>query len=293
MRVTERMIRDASLSDLMSNVDALMKIQEQVSTTKRLNRPSDDPADVRSAVKLHDAVSELEQFQRNIDVGNRTVNAADTALADAGDVLQRASELAVTASNGSLSASDRANIATEIETLAGQLVQDASAKVGEQYIFSGFRVSTPPYTAPPAGSATVGAYQGDQGVISARIGPSTTMQLNVTADTVFKDAFDALQQLHTQLTSGNPVPSATISLVQKGLQSVIDARAVVGARAKRLENAADTVSGIKLSTTELLSKVEDADMTSVISKMSERQVTYEAALKVSASILQKSLINEL
>jgi flagellar hook-associated protein 3 FlgL len=292
MRVTERMIRQASLSDLTNNVESLMKIQEQVSTTKRLNRPSDDPADARSAVKLHDAIAELKQYSRNVDVAQRQVSTADTALGDAGDIMQRASELAIEGANGSTSAADRANIAKEIEQLVAQLVQDASAKVGDQYIFSGYKVTTPPYTTPPSGSATVGAYQGDQGVVTARIGTATTMQVNVTADSVFQDAFDALQQLHTDLLGGG-VQQATIGQLQAGLQSVIDGRAVVGARGKRLEDASSALADIKLSTTELLSNLEDADMTSVISKLAERQTTYEAALKVSASIMQKSLIDML
>jgi flagellar hook-associated protein 3 FlgL len=291
MRVTQSMLYHTSTTALNRSAQNLLKVSEQVSTTKRLNRPSDDPADVRSAVKLRDSLAELDQFVRNIDGANRWVSAADTALGSAGELIQRASELALEGANGSLSADDRASIAQEIVQIAGGMLQAASAKAGDEYVFSGYRVDRAPFAL--TGPAAVGTYQGDAGALTARIGPDSELQLNVTADAVFKPAFDALSALYNDLQSGAAVQQGTIGQIQTALQTVLTARAATGARANRLDQTKASQDALIEDSTKLLSDLEDADMAQAITEYTERQTTYQAALKVNARVLQNSLIDYL
>lgn len=287
MRVTNSMLRDAALRSLSANVNALARIHEQVSTTKRLNRPSDDPAQVREAVKLRDGLAELEQFVRNIDTAGRTLTAAETAIGTAGEAIQRARELAIQGANDTVSASDRQAMAQEIEQIAGQLVQLAGTKLADSYIFSGFRTDLPPYTAP------TGAYQGDAGAIMARIAPGTTVQVNLPGDQLFGPALAALVQLQAELTAGTRVSSGTIAALDAGQAVLLAGRATIGARQNRLDGTKAELEQATLAGTKLLSELEDADLTAAISALSERQATYEAALRVNARILQRTLIDEL
>ena len=285
MRVTDSMLRSSALRSLGANASSLAGIQEQVATTKRLNRPSDDPAQVRQAVKLHDGIAELEQFTRNIDAGNRRLSTADSAMAGAGYVIQRARELAIQGANGSLSATDRTTMALEVAQLADQLVQEASTKVGDSYVFSGFKTDVPPYASP------MGAYQGDGGAVMARISPATTVHVNVTADAVFGPALTALVQMQAELAAGTPVSAATINLIDAGHAALLAGRATVGAMENRLDGTADYLGQGIIAAKTLLSQLEDVDMTEAISQLSERQVTYQASLKVNAGLLQTSLID--
>src|SRR5664279_4439187 len=104
MRVTESMIYASTQTSLTNGLAALQAITEKVSSSKQLNRPSDNPADVRSALGLRDTLSELTQFMRNIDQASSRVSAMDTALGSAGDLIQRANELALEGANGTLNA---------------------------------------------------------------------------------------------------------------------------------------------------------------------------------------------
>ena len=87
MRVTQGMIYNSTNQSLSSTLSALQTMTEKVSSTKELNRPSDNPADVRSAVQLRDALAELNQFQRNIDTASSRVDAMDNAMASVGDLI--------------------------------------------------------------------------------------------------------------------------------------------------------------------------------------------------------------
>lgn len=293
MRITDRMLHDRALGSLNTNVAALARIQEQVASTKRLVRPSDDPADVRSAVKARDGLGEMEQFLRNITTAQRSVDASDTALASAGEAIQRARELAVRGANGTLSASDRQTMALEVEQLARQLVSHAGAKAGDQYLFSGFQTGSAPYVEAPPGSAAVSAYGGDAGVVVARIAPGTTMTLNVTADTVFQPALDALAQMHAELVAGTPVSGGTIALLDTGQSALLAGRAQIGARANRLSEAQTTLEDNVLSARRLLSDLEDVDLAAAITELSQRMAVYQAALEVNAKIIQPSLLDHL
>ncbi len=293
MRITNLMLHQQALASLATNVEALSRIQEQVSSSKRLLRPSDNPTDVRSAVQVRDALAELDQFLRNIATAERSTSAADTALGAAGDILQRARELAIQGANGTLSASDRATMASEVEQLARALVGQARTKVGDQYLFSGFQTATAPYTEAPAGSAAVSAYQGDGGAIVARIGPAATMVINLPADTTFGPALAALAQLHADLSAGMPVQAATINQLDAGQSVLLAGRALTGARANRLENTQVSLEDSVLSAQRLLSNLVDVDMTQAITELSQRQAVYQASLEVNARIIQPSLIDHL
>ena len=293
MRVTNSMIREGALQGLNTNATSLAQIQEQLSSSKLLNRPSDDPAQVSQAMKVRDSLSELEQFTRNINAADQTVSASDTAMASAGELIQRASELAIQGANATYSASDRQAMAVEVEQLARQLVQLAGTKVGDTYIFSGFKSATPPYSEAAPGSAAVSAYGGDTGKVVARIAPGTTAQVNVTADVVFKPALDALNLLQGELSAGTPVSSATITAISTGHDALLSGRATVGALQNRLDGTAAFITQATTAAQQLLSQTEDIDMAAVITQYSARQLTYNAALKVNAQIMQTSLLDYL
>ena len=291
MRVTEGMIYNSTNQSLASTLTALSAITEKVSSTKQLNRPSDNPADVRSAVQLRDVLAELDQFQRNIDSASSRVDAMDNAMASVGDVIQRANELAIAGANGTLGSGDRQAMAQEVMQLIESIAQDAGAKYGGDYVFSGFKVGTPPYTVTAPG--TVGSYQGDHGVVIARIGPASTMQINVAGDAVFQPALDALTQLKNDLQSGAAVQPSTISQIQGALDNLLSYRAQVGARANRLEQAKSSQASLVTSNQALLSQLEDADMPAAITELTRRQTTYQATLAVTAKVMQTSLIDYL
>jgi flagellar hook-associated protein 3 FlgL len=291
MRVTQGMIFDSTNRSLSTTAAAVQSASEKVSSTKQLNRPSDNPADVRSAIQLRDALSELNQFQRNIDAATTKADAMDGALASAGDLIQRANELAIAGGDGSLNETDRQAMVQEVSQLIEAMAQDAGTKVGDAYVFSGFQVNKAPYVVTAPG--TVGTYQGDHGVAVARIGPGATVQTSISGDAAFQAAFDALSQLKADLDSGDVVQPGTITKIQAALDSNLTARAQVGARANRLEQAKTSQGSLVTSNQGLLSQLEDADIASAITELTKRQTTYQATLAVTAKVMQTSLIDYL
>ena len=171
------------------------------------------------------------------------------------------------------------------------MAQDANAKVGDDYIFGGFRVDRAPFEV--TGPGQVSSYQGDHGVSIARIGPAATMQVSMAGDAVFQPAIAALTQLQADLNSGQPVQSSTITQISDALQTLSQAQATVGARENRLTDAKTSLQDLTTSNQAMLSQLEDADMPSAITELTQAQTTYQASLAVTAKVMQMSLIDYL
>ena len=291
MRVTQSMIYDAATGSLSNQMSGMQSVTEKISSSKQLNRPSDNPADVRAAVGLHDTLAELNQYVRNIGTATNTLTAMDTALSSAGDLIQRANELAIQGANGTLSSSDRQSIAAEVAQLTEAMAQDAGAKVGDRYVFSGFRVDRAPFQI--AGPGQVGPYQGDNGQVIARIGPATTLQISMAGDAVFQPAITALTQLQADLNSGQAVQASTITQISNALDTLSQAQATVGARENRLSDAKSAQQDMITSNQAMLSQLEDANLPAAITELTQRQTTYQASLAVTAKVMQTSLIDYL
>jgi flagellar hook-associated protein 3 FlgL len=127
----------------------------------------------------------------------------------------------------------------------------------------------------------------------ARVGPASTMQINVAGDAVFGPAIAALTQLQADLNSGQPVAPSTLNLITGALQTMLQARATIGARANRLDATKTSQGALVASNTALLSQLEDVDMPSAITELTKRQTTYQASLAVAAKVMQTSLIDYL
>jgi flagellar hook-associated protein 3 FlgL len=291
MRVSESMLYSTTNTTLANQMANMQTLTEQISASKKLIKPSDNPADVRTAVGLYDTLAQLNQFGRNIDTATNTLSSMDGALSSAGQLIQRANELAIQGANGTLSPSDRKSMATEVSQLTEAMAQDANAKVGNSYIFSGFKTDTPPYQV--TGPGQVGAYQGDNGVVLARVGPSSTMQVSLAGGAVFQSGIDALTQLQTDLNSGNAVQASTITQISNALQDLSQAQATVGARENRMTDAKNTQQNLITSNTALLSGLQDVNMPAAITALTQAQTTYQASLAVTAKVMQTSLIDYL
>ncbi len=148
---------------------ALDKTQQQIASGRRILSPSDDPIASSRTIELREALSRMQQFDRNGNIARNRLGFEESALISANNVLQRVRELALQANNASQSDESRKAIATELRELLDQLVQMANQQDGNgRFLFSGNLDGTAPV------SRTTGSfdYNGDQGQRYIQIGAS-------------------------------------------------------------------------------------------------------------------------
>src|ERR671933_442485 len=97
------------------------KSVEKLSSGLRINRAGDDAAGLSISEKLRAQIKGLAQAQRNAQDGISMIQTAEGALTEVHSMLQRMRELAVQASNDSLSSNDRAAVNSEVQQLKAEV----------------------------------------------------------------------------------------------------------------------------------------------------------------------------
>ena len=287
MRVTHGMLADTTLRNLSANMLRLEKLQDQLTSGRRISKPSDDPIGVARALIYRTTLAETGQFLRNIDAATSWLNATDAALDSQTYLLQRARELAIRGATGSLSSEDRAAIAEEVRQIREQSIQVGNSTIGNDYLFAGQRITSPAFAAD-------GTYTGDSGLIEREVGFGARLAINVPGDTVFSAAFAALQDLVDGLVADDTAGiNASLGAIDAALDDILVARSQIGARANRLETAAARLADLEVNQTGLLSKEEDLEMAEAIMNYTVADNVYKAALAAGARAIQPSLLDYL
>ncbi|WP_158736817.1 flagellar hook-associated protein FlgL [Alteribacillus sp. YIM 98480] len=144
MRVTQSMLADNSLRHLSKGYDQLGKLQDQLSTGKKISRASEDPVVAMNGMRYRTQTVEVEQFQRNSNEVYNWMESTDEALDKSTQALQRVRELTTQAANDSYEEGQRSNIAKEVSQLFEHLVSMANTKSNNKYIFNGSNTTNQP-----------------------------------------------------------------------------------------------------------------------------------------------------
>jgi flagellar hook-associated protein 3 FlgL len=296
-RITNNMLVASTLTGIQGALNRLDQTQQELSTGKKINQPSDDPYGTSLAMQLQGQLSQLTQFTGNVNDATSWTSASSTAMSNIDNMVQRVRELVVGAANGTNSAADLHASAAEVQQLTAAIKQEANATYNGQYIFAGTATGTAPYL-----SGAVDTYQGNTGTITRQIGPGTSMGVNSNVSSVLGSGggdgklLDVLNNINADLTSGTPAALASLGGTDLGsldtnTSNLTQMQADVGALQDRLQLATTRIQGLQTSATTELSNTQDADMATVMTQYSTQQAALQAALKAAADIVQPSLLN--
>lgn len=291
MRVTNSMLVNTFKRNLTNNLREMDRVQEHLSSGKRINRPSDDPVGITFSLRFRSNLTETEQYQKNVSDALSWMETTDMALGQVGDVLQRARELTIYGASDALPQASRDAIAKEISQLKEQLIQIGNTNLGGRFIFGGLKTAQPPFD-------SSGNYLGSNSPAEMRyeFGPGVTVPINIAGDVVFKspqDIFATLDAIAADLNAGNTanLSGARLGELDTVLENVLNWRAEMGAKINRVELAKNRLEQTELNFKDLLSKTDDADMAQVITELKTKEEVYRSSLAAGARIMQPTLLD--
>jgi len=132
------------LRNISNSYERMGKYQEQLSTGKKIQKPSDDPVVAMKGMNYRTELNDIEQYKRNMNEVHNWMDNSDASLDKATNALQRLRELAVQGSNGTYEEGQRKNIASEVKQIKAHLADVANTKVNDKYIFNGTNTSEQP-----------------------------------------------------------------------------------------------------------------------------------------------------
>jgi flagellar hook-associated protein 3 FlgL len=151
-RISTAQAFDSSLSQLQRRQVELSEMQQQLTTGKRVNRASDDPTSAARAERALAKMQRADADKRGVEASRTLLSQTESSLGDAGELLQRARELIVSAGNPSFTDAERKGMATELRGLRQQLLSLAnSGDAANGYLFGGQGSAQAPFVDAPGG----------------------------------------------------------------------------------------------------------------------------------------------
>ena len=184
-RITQGMLYARALTDVQRGLYRFSRLQQEVATGRRVNRPSDDPAAALRILPLRGDIADLSLLVDNIALAREALDTGAASLEDASSVMQRVRELTTQAANGTLSASDRVSVAAEVDQLLSQMVGIANSRRGERFLFGGTQDGAAPFELVTEGGRTRAVYRGNRDTLEIDVAPGVTTSLNVPGDSIF------------------------------------------------------------------------------------------------------------
>jgi flagellar hook-associated protein 3 FlgL len=172
MRVSTNTFFDVNVTMLDQQQSNLLNTQQQLSSGRSILTPADNPAGAAQVLQVSQADAANNQYLTNIGVASDAQALAEGTLQSVTSTLQDIQSTAVQAGNAALNNSDRLTLANQLQTQLDQLVNlSNSSDATGNYLFSGFKGTTQPFTQTSSGVQ----YNGDDGQRMIQV--STTQQL--------------------------------------------------------------------------------------------------------------------
>ena len=288
-RITGQMLSNNALAGLQANLGRLQDLQEQLSSGRRINRPSDDPVGAAASMELRSAQTRTNQYVRNAENGRGWLGTADTALTSMLDATSRLRDLLLGSLSGAKDASVRSATAQEVDTLRDSMLGLANTAYLGRPIFAGNAATGQAYDA-------TGTYLGDTGQVFRTVAKGTQVQVNVTGPEVFgtgaSSLFTVASDIAAHLRADDTTAlQADISRLDNAVGVVQDKLAEVGARYNRVDAMRGTAETHLTTLTDELSAAEDIDLPATIMNLQLQQTAYQAALGAAGKVLQPSLLD--
>ena len=266
LRINYNLASSSAQRGLGASQEAYAKQANRLSTGLRIHSASDDAAGMAVSEKLKNQVRGLNQAHRNAQDGVSLVQTAEAGLSETHSLLARMRELAVQASNDTLSASDRANLDAEFTQLSAEIdrISSTVAFNGIYLLNSGMSTGL---------TLQIGANNGDTFTLTIQGAQYSTLYANNTVLTVTTIGFQS-------------AASAVISAIDTTVNAVSTRRANLGALQSRLESVGRSIAVASENTAAANSRVADADIAQSMSELVRAQILQQAGISVLAQANQ-------
>lgn len=312
MRISTQMMYDQNMRGITDSQSKWLNFGEQMSTGKRVNRPSDDPIAASQAIVLSQSQAQNSQFDLARTFATQKVSLEESVLSQVTTAIQSAQEKVVYARNGTLSDSDRASLATDLQGIRDQLMNLANSTDGNgRYIFAGYKTENVAF------DQTSGNYIGGTTPVNQQVDSARNMQISHTGTEVFatftsnatpepgggtpeKNLFKILDNAITSLNT--PVgddqakvdqENAAIDAANRGLRNSLDnvltVRADLGTKLNELDKLNTLSNDRSLAQTSQMSDLVDVDWNAAISSYTMQQAALQASYKAFSDMQGMSL----
>ena len=270
--------------------------QETISSGKRINRPSDDPFGAEAVLRFRTSQASVEQFQKNAATVGDGLKSADGAMESYQQLLDRASTLLTQGASDFTSATAKASIAQEIDSIRSGMLTIVNTTANDRYVFGGTRQNVAPFDS--AGLPAVAGTTTQMVQIEPDAAP---IAAGVTADAVFSNGggtvFASLSAAAAALRgTGNPAADKVAVLASMDALAICSnqtdaGRAQLGASLNSVNDSSSRLASAALSFQESANRFESADFAAAAVELTQASTALQATLQATAYAGKGSLMD--
>lgn len=281
-------------------------LTEEAASGIRVNQPSDDPVATKKILKMIADINKLNGYSNNISNAQSELETTSSALDSLTNLVQKASDYATQAANGTYNADDLITIKSSVDQIIQSVVDLANTNYNGIYLFSGAATSTEPYSVAYDidGNITDITYNGTQTNDYQRyvtISDGVSVAINLKGSDVFgsysssggtvtaNGLFGNLMTLSKALADNDTsVINSCINSLNTDLGTVTTSNTKLAAVANRMDltnaNIQQNITNLKGYKSEL----QDADLTKVLTDLANQENALKATYSVTSQMLSKT-----
>ena len=295
MRITNNMVTNSVVAQLQQLDTQQSTLQAEVSSGLAVTQPSDNPGIFGQVIQEESQSNQLAQFNQNGTQAISVANASYAGLSSLTQIFDRATELA-TEGTSTLGASANAGYADEMTQLVQQAITVANSQSDGNYLFAGTAVSTKPFTTTTdsSGNITAVTYVGnsEQTAIPLSASSSVTPSTSGTTNSGMATMINNMIAVRNALTAGNSSALNTAADSLNDSEDVLsNAAADNGATQLGIQSQQTQQQSNAAEVANLISTQADANLPTVITKLDQAQLAYQAAMETAAKVMQLSLVD--
>lgn len=297
MRTTFNETFRHGLEDISRTAEQLADAQRRVSSGRRINAPSDDPAATVQAINERATLATLDSYTRAGDTAFARLAVADSVLSDVINQLTAARVATVGARGSARGQAERDAAASELLSIRDALLADINTTSRSAYLFSGAASTTPPYVKGPGG--TISAYNGDASPVSLDVAGGRSVQVSFDGGAIFQGSdpnhvLDSLTSLASAVAAGDEIAiEQGLAALDRAFDRAVVAQTRIGVSMRSLGDLRPQLASERLAALTRVSKLEDADIAKAISDMASADAAHRAALGAFAAVGRLSLMDYL
>jgi flagellar hook-associated protein 3 FlgL len=277
------------LRDIARVQERMQVAQDQVSSSKKVTKPSDDPTAASDIVRIFGEKSEAEQFDKNLTFAQSKLSTADTVLDSVEHMVERARTLGQLSFGNPTTAS---LYTTELNGLRDQIIGSANTTHAGRFIFGGSVTTTAPYVKNPDTSVS---YQGNSQVTTLQVSRTSTLQTQIPGNQIFSGSvniFQVMSDLSTAMQAGNKDGiDAQVKNLEQFAEVISIARSKIGSYVNMASNISAELTSGRLAREADLTQEQAANMAQAITELNMSQNALEATMAVGARISKLSLLD--
>lgn len=296
------------LWNLTNNKNRFDEAISQTTSGKKLNRLSDNPADMAYVLTLRSKIAQIDQFQDNIETGLGFIKHAESSLNAVETSLYTITSLTEQGASETTGLAERQILADRILEIKEEILNYANTQINGRYVFAGSAFDTQPFdydpTDPAVGNRPQGIqYYGNQDTVSIQADFSVTVATNIPGDQIFGDntagepPIDVFERIDNIVEALRNDDTTTLGNEMSTFNEVINqlgqSLGSLGNRMAHLTEIQGMIKSFKTSLQAKMSSLEDADMAEAISNLAREETGLNATLQSGARINRPSLMNYL